>query len=218
MTVGNPRGSICPRPRQQSTDDRFRETAGSPFQRRISRLEVVHPRPHSPIPSVQVGIACPIAAGFSESMPELSLPELRARWSSLFGRPAPKSFRRKFLAKAVAYEMQVQAYGGLSGALKHRLRGIAEAARNRTFDASTVGPRIKPGTKLVRTWHGTTHTLTDEEHGAALSTFATLFGDVMETGEAMAKIGSVPSTRRAARTGTRGSNQQAERKVGRLSL
>ena len=92
-------------------------------------------------------------------LPELSLADLRARWSSLFACPAPKSFRRKFLAKAIAYQMQVEAHGGLSEVIKRRLREIAEAAGNGTFDAAMVGPRIKPGTKLVRTWHGQTHTV-----------------------------------------------------------
>jgi len=92
-------------------------------------------------------------------LPELSLADLRARWSNLFGRVAPKFFRRKFLAKSIAYQMQVAAQGGLSEAIKRRLREIAEAAGNGTFDAAMVGPRIKPGTKLVRTWHGQTHSV-----------------------------------------------------------
>jgi hypothetical protein len=47
-------------------------------------------------------------------LPDLSLLELRDRWKTLFGHPAPKSLRRNFLARAVAYQMQVEAYGGLS--------------------------------------------------------------------------------------------------------
>ncbi len=47
-------------------------------------------------------------------LPDLGLEELRARWKTLFGHPAPKSLRRSFLARAVAYQMQVEAYGGLS--------------------------------------------------------------------------------------------------------
>jgi hypothetical protein len=101
------------------------------------------------------------------ALSELSLSELRARWSRLYGRVAPTSFRRKFLAKAIAYQMQVEANGGLSEAIKRRLRDIAEAAGNGTFDAAMVGPRIKPGTKLVRTWHGTTHSVTALDAGFA---------------------------------------------------
>jgi len=99
------------------------------------------------------------------ALPGLDLAELRARWTKLYGSPAPKSFRRKFLARAIAYQMQVDAYGGLSGPTKHRLRDIAAAASAGTFDAAMIGRRIKPGTKLVRTWHGETHTVTALEDG-----------------------------------------------------
>ena len=94
-----------------------------------------------------------------ESLPGLTLQELRERWERLYGRPAPKSFRRDLLVRAVAYQMQVKVYGGLSAATKRRLREIAAAARDGTFDASMAGPRIKPGTRLIRLWQGETHTV-----------------------------------------------------------
>src|SRR5947209_19723494 len=53
--------------------------------------------------------------------------------------------------------MQVTAYGGLSEATKRRLREIAAAAHEGTFDVSMAEPRIKPGTKLIRTWKEATH-------------------------------------------------------------
>jgi hypothetical protein len=55
---------------------------------------------------------------------------LRARWLKLYGAPAPKFFRRGLLVRAVAYQMQVKVYGGLSPATKRRLHEIAEAVRN----------------------------------------------------------------------------------------
>ncbi len=93
-------------------------------------------------------------------LPALSLLELRHRWKRLFGHPAPKSLRRNFLARAVAYQMQVEAYGGLSAATKRQLREIASAVR--TGDASTIlgSSRIKPGTQMIRQWQKTTHTVT----------------------------------------------------------
>ena len=88
---------------------------------------------------------------------DLGLAELRARWMALYGRPAPKHFRRKLLVRAVAYQMQVKELGGLPEATKHRLREIAAAVREGTFDAADVEPRIKPGTKLIRTFKKITH-------------------------------------------------------------
>ena len=93
-------------------------------------------------------------------LPDLSLLELRHRWKTMFGRPAPKSLRRNFLARAVAYQMQVEASGGLSVATKRRLREIASAARNGDAHATLGNSRIKPGTQMIRQWRNTTHTVT----------------------------------------------------------
>ena len=93
-------------------------------------------------------------------LPALSLLELRNRWKTLFGHPAPKSLRRNFLARAVAYQMQVEAYGGLSVATKRRLREIANAVRTGDANAMLGSSRIKPGTQMIRQWQNTTHTVT----------------------------------------------------------
>jgi hypothetical protein len=93
-------------------------------------------------------------------LPALSLLELRNRWKTLFGHPAPKSLRRNFLARAVAYQMQVEAYGGVSVATKRRLREIANAVRTGDANAVLGSSRIKPGTQMIRQWQNTTHTVT----------------------------------------------------------
>src|SRR6266446_5206353 len=93
-------------------------------------------------------------------LPNLSLLELRQRWKTLFGHPAPKSLRRNFLARAMAYQMQVETYGGLSVATKRRLREIASAVRNGDANAILGSSRIKPGTQMIRQWQTTTHTVT----------------------------------------------------------
>ena len=91
---------------------------------------------------------------------DLDLSALRRRWEQLYGNPPPKSLRRAFLIKACAYQIQVQAFGGLKPATKRRLREIAEAARNGTMDAVVSAPRLKPGVRLVRAWQGKTHVVT----------------------------------------------------------
>ena len=52
-------------------------------------------------------------------------------------------------------------------AVKQRLREIAAAARDGTFDAADLEPRIKPGTKLIRTWKKDTHEVMVLEDGFA---------------------------------------------------
>ncbi len=93
-------------------------------------------------------------------LPDLGLKELRSRWRTLFGHPAPKSLRRNFLARAVAYQMQVEAYGGLSETTKRRLREIAAAVRRGDANAAGVGSQTRPGTQLIRQWKDKTHTVT----------------------------------------------------------
>lgn len=93
-------------------------------------------------------------------LPDFGLEELRLRWKSLFGHPAPKSLRRIFLARAIAYQMQVAAYGGLSDSTKRRLREIATAVRRGDANAAGIGSQSRPGTQLIRQWRNVTHTVT----------------------------------------------------------
>jgi hypothetical protein len=87
----------------------------------------------------------------------LDLDDLRARWLKVTGRPAPRAFRRDLLARALAHEIQVVEFGGLSLALKRRLHQLAEAARDDRFDEVLGTSSMKPGTLLVRVWQGRTH-------------------------------------------------------------
>jgi hypothetical protein len=100
-----------------------------------------------------------------ERLADLDLAGLRQRWRELYGTPAPKFFRRNFLIRAVAYQMQVEVFGGLKPATKRKLRQIVEAIRNGHDDALLASPRIKPGTRLMRAWQGKTHTVTVLEDG-----------------------------------------------------
>jgi hypothetical protein len=95
----------------------------------------------------------------------LSLLALRERWSAIYGNPAPRSLRRDLLVRAVAYQLQVKAFGGLSPVTKRVLREIAAAAREGRFDAAAIGPRVKPGTRLIRVWQGETHNVLVLEDG-----------------------------------------------------
>lgn len=72
------------------------------------------------------------------------------------------------MARAVAYQMQVAAYGGLSAATRRRLREIAMAVRNGDRNGVLGGAQIKPGTQLIRQWQKTTHTVMVLDDGFAL--------------------------------------------------
>jgi hypothetical protein len=78
---------------------------------------------------------------------ELSWPELRKRWAEVTGRPVPK-VKHALLRMALAHELQASVYGGLSRRSAERLAQMTAAM-----------PSKPAGTKLVREWKGTLHTV-----------------------------------------------------------
>jgi hypothetical protein len=158
-------------------------------------------------------------------LPDLSLLELRNRWKLLFGHPAPKSLRRNFLARAVAYQMQVEAYGGLSAATKRRLREITKAVRNGDANAALGGSRIKPGTQMMRQWQNTTHTVTTLAEGfeweartyKSLSAVANAITGTNWNGFAFFGIKRAPSGNKNA-SGSRQVNSRAISEVSTTAL
>ena len=62
------------------------------------------------------------------------------------------------MIRAVAYKMQERALGGLSAATRRRLCGQEPAPVRRSR-------KVKPGTVLVREWHGIGHQVTIIEQG-----------------------------------------------------
>ena len=89
--------------------------------------------------------------------------ELRTRWREVFGRPAPKHMSRDLLLRALAYHVQEQAEGGLSKTALKRLAVLSDPRGNGT--PRPPAPRLKPGTRLVREWHGEVHQVTVLDEG-----------------------------------------------------
>ena len=85
--------------------------------------------------------------------------ELRGEWRRLHRMQPPRSLSRDLLLRGITYKIQERALGGLS---KSVLRQLASAAPDAASAKSArVAPRtaVKPGTRLVREWHGQTHTV-----------------------------------------------------------
>ncbi len=87
----------------------------------------------------------------------LDTPALRARWDETFGRPAPKHMSRDLLLRALAYQVQAQAEGGLSTAALRRLAKLADSNDLGIQAATSPANHLKPGVRLVREWHGEVH-------------------------------------------------------------
>jgi hypothetical protein len=93
-------------------------------------------------------------------LPALELDALRLRWRRLTRRPAPSGLRRDLLARVLAYEMQVRAYGGLSRETARLLDRLATEADPAKLLASRRMARPSLGTQLVREHAGQVHRVT----------------------------------------------------------
>jgi hypothetical protein len=87
----------------------------------------------------------------------LDLGGLRARWQSVFQRPAPVHLTRYLLFAIIAYRVQSDRYGDLDHATRQVLdrsdtkdTGPITSARLASFDQKRT--RLTPGTVLVREW------------------------------------------------------------------
>jgi Protein of unknown function (DUF2924) len=97
-------------------------------------------------------------------LPTLSLGDLRLEWRRLY-RADPPRLSRDIMMRAIAYRLQEIAYGGLSKATQRRLATLTSGFETNGTMAPAPIPRIKPGSRLVREWHGRTHTVNVTDSG-----------------------------------------------------
>ena len=93
-------------------------------------------------------------------METLSTTELRARWEQAIKRLVPRRASRDLLRRALAYHMQEQTEGGLSKSTRRRLAKLAGLNGENRAPISPPILRLKPGSRLIREWHGVTHSVT----------------------------------------------------------
>ncbi|HYZ32206.1 MAG TPA: DUF2924 domain-containing protein [Crenalkalicoccus sp.] len=100
------------------------------------------------------------------ALAELSLERLRDEWRRLHRGAPPPQLSRDLLRRSIAHRLQEEALGGVPPAVQRRL---ASLARTRATDgepaAAPTAIRLKPGTTLVREWHGRTYTVVVLEKG-----------------------------------------------------
>ena len=85
--------------------------------------------------------------------------ELRKEWRRLHRAHPPMRLSRDLLIRGITYKLQERLLGGLSKSILRQLQRLdgeleASDARKRAAPIS-----LKPGTRLVREWHGVTHTV-----------------------------------------------------------
>ena len=130
----------------------------------------------------------PVVEAEIAELADLGLEALQVRWVNHYGIAPPKKMRRDFLRRGIAHAIQVKAYGGLKPAMIRRLKRLAaELAAGRSVDASSS---LRAGTRLMREWNGTMHTIEVTETGfrwlgmdyASLSAVATAIAGVRWSG------------------------------------
>ena len=91
----------------------------------------------------------------------MSVNELKTEWQALFAAPAPNN-SRTFLEGRLAYRIQELTYGGPDKQTRRLLDLLADEVEGTlTRKAQIADPRNPVvGTKLIREWDGTAHTVT----------------------------------------------------------
>jgi hypothetical protein len=100
----------------------------------------------------------------SHALDDTSLDELRREWRRLHHSEPPK-LSRDLLARGIGYRLQEIQHGGLGKSTRRKLKTLAKMFRTEGRVAPDPGLRLKPGARLVREWHGRTHTVTVTEDG-----------------------------------------------------
>jgi hypothetical protein len=92
-----------------------------------------------------------------------STQELRLAWRKWRRTEPPLGISRDLLIRALAYDLQERAHGGLSVALRRRLQTLARASEKGALSVDRNIP--KAGTTLLRAWRGRTHTVLVQKDG-----------------------------------------------------
>jgi len=94
----------------------------------------------------------------------LDLSAMRQDWRRLY-RAEPLRLSRDLMMRVLAYRIQEIAFGGLSKTTLRRLAALAAEFESDGRIAAQAQPRIKPGARLIREWHGRTHAVVVTEDG-----------------------------------------------------
>ncbi len=95
------------------------------------------------------------------ALPGLDRESLIVRWQELYGTTPPAKTSQQLLFQAIAYRLQEQAARGLKPATRRFLEQVMKGDNKQ----ATAGISVKPGTRLLREWHGVTYEATVLDDG-----------------------------------------------------
>lgn len=97
------------------------------------------------------------------ALKDLSRKSLAEVWHRAFGSPIPPKLFRNTAIPLLAYRLQALQHGGLSPAAERHLASLLPKPDGKP--AARPAPRLRPGTRLLRTWQGRTYTVTVADNG-----------------------------------------------------
>lgn len=83
----------------------------------------------------------------------LKPPELRAKWREVYRSVAP-DLGPDLLRRGIAYRLQERGQGRLASSTRRELDRLIKLFGNDDGAPVASAPSLKPGTRLVRSWHG----------------------------------------------------------------
>jgi Protein of unknown function (DUF2924) len=105
-------------------------------------------------------------AGEIAALPDATSADLKERWRALYRSEPPRRISRDLLVRALAYRIQEKALGGLKPSTRRLLTKVAaDASARRSIEVRPEPTTLKPGTVLLREWHGTQHQVVVRENG-----------------------------------------------------
>jgi hypothetical protein len=99
------------------------------------------------------------------ALAEMDYGALRAEWRRHYRGHPPKRVSRDLLVLGIAWKIQARSHGGLRATTKRRIAALAKIDLDDGSGARGRVARLKPGARLVREWHGQTHTVMVLEDG-----------------------------------------------------
>jgi hypothetical protein len=96
---------------------------------------------------------------FSE-LHQASVAELKERWRAFYRNEPHRRMSRELLTRAIAYALQEQLFGGLKAETRQLLERTAAQASAKRSPRTQASRHARPGSVLIREWHGTSHQVT----------------------------------------------------------
>jgi Protein of unknown function (DUF2924) len=94
-----------------------------------------------------------------ERLEGMNRQELKAFWTKRFGGEALNSRATDLLRRRIAWRLQEERIGGLSGQMKRRLRELARGFEKDSAHKPIARRSVQTGTVLSREWKGRVHTV-----------------------------------------------------------